>query len=72
MDCQATSPLGPTQSDLTPGPVSDLVSWPARRLLPAQRQELAVQVLARASVSQRRSSPAGWAPTTRETSRPPE
>jgi transposase-like protein len=47
MDCQATSPLGPTQSDLTPGPVSDLVSWPAQRLLPAQRQELAVQVLAR-------------------------
>src|SRR3954452_8442068 len=46
MDWQATLPLGPTQSDLTPGPVSDLVSWPARRLLPAQRQELAVQVLA--------------------------
>src|SRR3954452_16898712 len=47
MDWQATLPLGPTQSDLTPGPVSDLVSWPAQRLVPAQRQNLAVQVLAR-------------------------
>jgi hypothetical protein len=40
MDCQATSSLGFTQSDLAP------VSWPAQRLLPPQRQDLAVQVLA--------------------------
>src|SRR5436305_1639948 len=46
MDCQATLSLGPTQSDLTPGPVSDLSSWPAQRLRPDQRQKLAVQVLA--------------------------
>ena len=44
MDCQATSSLGFTQSDLAP--VSDPVSWPAHRLLPPQRQDLAVQVLA--------------------------
>ena len=42
MDRQATSSLGSTQSDLAP------VSWPARRLRPSQRQDLAVQVLARA------------------------
>ena len=50
MDCQATSSLCLTQSDLTPVPipvpVPDLVSWPAQRLLPAQRKGLAVQVLA--------------------------
>ena len=40
MDCQATSSLGFTQSDRAP------VSWPAQRLLPPQRQDLAVQVLA--------------------------
>jgi hypothetical protein len=40
MDCQATSSLGFTQSDLAP------VSWPAQRLLPPQRRDLAVQVLA--------------------------
>src|SRR4051794_4465747 len=40
MDCQATSSLGFTQSDLA------LASWPAQRLLPLQRQDLAVQVLA--------------------------
>jgi hypothetical protein len=40
MDCQATSSLGFTQSDVAP------VSWPAQRLLPPQRQDLAVQVLA--------------------------
>ena len=40
MDCQATSSLSFTQSDLVP------VSWPAQRLLPPQRQDLAVQVLA--------------------------
>src|SRR3954462_11434778 len=44
MDGQATSFLGPTQPALTPVP--DPVPWPAQRLLPAQRQELAVQVLA--------------------------
>jgi len=44
MDCQATSSPCLTQSDLTPVP--DPVSWPAQRLLPAQRQNLAVQVLA--------------------------
>ena len=44
MDCQATSSLCFTQSELAPVP--DPVSWPAQRLLPAQRQELAVQVLA--------------------------
>ena len=44
MDGQATSSLCLTQSDLTPVPVP--VSWPAQRLLPAQRQDLAVQVLA--------------------------
>jgi hypothetical protein len=40
MDCQATSSLGFTQSNLAPA------SWPAQRLLPPQRQDLAVQVLA--------------------------
>jgi hypothetical protein len=40
MDCQATSSLASTQSDLVP------VSWPAQLLLPPQRQDLAVQVLA--------------------------
>jgi hypothetical protein len=46
MDCQATPCLGLTQSDLTPIAVPDLVSWPAQRLQPAQRQSLALQVLA--------------------------
>lgn len=46
MDCQATSSLCLTQSDLTPVPVPDPVPWPAQRLLPAQRQNLAVHVLA--------------------------
>jgi hypothetical protein len=46
MDCQATSSLCLTQSDLTPVPVADPIPWPAQRLLPAQRQNLAVQVLA--------------------------
>jgi hypothetical protein len=46
MDCQATSSLCLTQPDLTPVPVADLPPWPAQRLLPAQRQTLAVQVLA--------------------------
>ena len=53
MDCQATSSLCLTQSDLTPFPVPGLVPWPAQRLLPAQRQNLAVQVLAELTLSQR-------------------
>jgi hypothetical protein len=46
MDCQATSSLGRTQSDLTAVPVTDLLPWPAQRLRPDQRQGLALQVLA--------------------------
>ena len=45
MDCQATSPLCFTQPELAPVPVP--VSWPAQRLRPAQRQNLAIHVLAR-------------------------
>jgi len=44
MDCQATSSFCFTQSDLAPVP--DLGPSAAQRLLPAQRQDLAVQVLA--------------------------
>jgi hypothetical protein len=47
MDAQATSSCSFTQSDL--GPVAEpphLPHWPAQRLLPQQRQDLAVQVLA--------------------------
>jgi hypothetical protein len=46
MDCQATSSLCLTQSDLTAVPIPDLPLWPAQQLQPAQRQTLAVQVLA--------------------------
>jgi hypothetical protein len=48
MDCQATTSLCLTQLDLAfvPVAVPDLATWPAQRLLPAQRQKLAVQVLA--------------------------
>jgi hypothetical protein len=46
MDCQATSSFCLTQSDLSPVSVPDLPRWPAQRLPPAQRQKLAVQVLA--------------------------
>jgi transposase-like protein len=48
MDCQATSFLSLTQSDLTavPLPMAEPVAWPAQRLGPDRRQELAVQVLA--------------------------
>ena len=46
MDCQATSSFCLTQSDLSPVSVPDLPRWPAQRLPPAQRQNLAVQVLA--------------------------
>jgi hypothetical protein len=44
MDCQATSFLDVTQSDL--GPNAGPIPWPAQRLLPPQRQALAVQALA--------------------------
>ena len=47
MDAQATFSYSFTQSDL--GPVVELPSlsqWPAQRLLPQERQELAIQVLA--------------------------
>jgi transposase-like protein len=46
MDAQATFSCSFTQSDL--GPVAEppsLPRWPAQRLLPQQRQDLAVQVL---------------------------
>jgi hypothetical protein len=46
MDGQATSSLCPTQADLGSAPVADLTLWPAQRLGPAQRQTLAVAVLA--------------------------
>jgi hypothetical protein len=46
MDCQATASLCLTQSDVTAASVADLPLWPAQQLLPAQRQILAVQVLA--------------------------
>ena len=47
MDAQATFSCSFTQSDL--GPVAELPSlphWPAQRLLPQERQDLAIQVLA--------------------------
>jgi hypothetical protein len=47
MDAQATFSCSITQSDL--GPVAEapgLASWPAQRLLPQERQDLAIQVLA--------------------------
>jgi transposase-like protein len=47
MDAQATFSCSFTQSDL--GPVVELPSvpqWPAQRLLPQERQDLAIQVLA--------------------------
>lgn len=44
MDCQATSCLVFTQSELLP--TATHVTWPAQGLEPAQRQGLAVQVLA--------------------------
>jgi hypothetical protein len=55
MDAQATFSCSFTQSDLGPvpelpsGPAAELPSfphWPAQRLLPQQRRDLAVQVLA--------------------------
>ena len=44
MDCQGTSCIPLSQSELIPAPA--LVSWPAQRLLPQQRQELAIRALA--------------------------
>ena len=50
MECQATSFLVATQCELTPlpnaSPLRDLPPWPAQKLLPAERQELAVELLA--------------------------
>ena len=53
MDCQATSLLSVPQCDFTlttgpgwPSPVYVDASCPAKRLLPQQRQDLAIQVLA--------------------------
>jgi len=54
MDCQATSFVSVTQSDPTldtdpidwPAPVAVDISCPAKQLLPQQRQDLAIQVLA--------------------------
>ncbi len=47
MDAQATFSCSFTQSDLSPvAEPLDLPRWPAQRLLPQERQDLAVQVLA--------------------------
>ncbi|CAN5889792.1 hypothetical protein BH23PLA1_BH23PLA1_41950 [soil metagenome] len=46
MDSQATFPLDPTQSNLTAVPLAELSPWPAQRLGPDQRQQLAVEILA--------------------------
>ena len=54
MDCQATSHVSVSQCDfpsitdpISPAPIDVGVSCPAQRLLPQQRQGLAIQVLAR-------------------------
>ncbi len=54
MDCQATSHFSVSQCDfpsitgpISPAPIDVGVSCPAKRLLPQQRQGLAIQVLAR-------------------------
>jgi hypothetical protein len=47
MHCQATSCLGPTQSDLSTVIIADPPAWPAQLLTPQSRRELAIQVLAR-------------------------
>src|SRR3954449_5833466 len=44
MGCQGTSCIPLSQSELIPAPAP--VSWPAQRLLPQQRQELAIRALA--------------------------
>ena len=53
MDCQATSHVSVSQCDfpsitgpISPAPIDVGVSCPAKRLLPQQRQGLAIQVLA--------------------------
>ena len=53
MDCQATSHFSVSQCDfpsitgpISPAPTYVDVSCPAKRLLPQQRQDLAIQVLA--------------------------
>ena len=47
MDVQATFPCSFTQSDLGPAAKHpSLPDWPAQRLLPQERQDLAIQVLA--------------------------
>ena len=46
MDPQATFSLDPTQSDLTGVPLAEFPPWPAQRLRPDQRQQLAVEILA--------------------------
>jgi len=43
MDRQATSCILPSQSELIPAPAPS--PWPAKRLLPQQRQELAIRAL---------------------------
>jgi hypothetical protein len=43
MDCQATSSFPSPQGDLAP--LTAPLPWPAQRLLPARRQDLAIQVL---------------------------
>ena len=54
MDCQATSHFSVSQCEfpsitgpISPAPIYVGVSCPAKRLLPQQRQDLAIQVLAR-------------------------
>ena len=54
MDCQATSHFSVSQCDspsitgpISPAPIDVGVSCPAQRLLPQQRRDLAIQVLAR-------------------------
>jgi hypothetical protein len=46
MDSQATSSLDPTQLDCMAGPPAELPPWPAQRLGPDRRQQLAVEILA--------------------------
>ena len=68
MDCQATSFVSVTQSDPTsatdpidwPAPVTVDVSCPAKQLLPQQRQDLAIQVLAGLLVQAFCQQPALW------------
>jgi hypothetical protein len=51
MDAQATFPCSFTQSDLAAvAELPSVAAWPAQRLLPQERQDLAVQVLAGAQL----------------------